>query len=117
MPIVLGYCDSRVEEYGVAVWRWLLRTALERWPAADVRYRAYVGAHHRQWRVLLPTGQQFTLAMTDDALEALGPDAIGARLEAAGWPDRALELPSAGVLLDRDGTLVTWEPRAGAVSA
>lgn len=117
MPLVFGHCDSRVEEYGIAVWRWLLRTVLERWPAADVRYRAYAGANHRHWRVLLPTGQQFMLAMADDTLEALGPDAISARLEAAGWPDRALELPSAGVLLNRDGTLVTWEPRAGAVSA
>lgn len=106
--------ESLGEDSGLAVWRWLLRTIHERWPGADVRYQAYSGVNHRHWRVLLPDGRYFVLAMTEETLESLGPEAIKARLEAAGWPARALELPSAGVLLTADGTLVSWEPMAGA---
>lgn len=114
MRLVFGHCDSRTEENGLAVWRWLIRSVHERWPGADVRYQAYSGVNHRHWRVLLPTGEYFMLAMTEDTLDALGPEAITTRLESAGWLDRALKLPSAGVLLTRDGELVSWEPHAGA---
>ena len=114
MAIQVGHRDSLVEECGVAIWRWLIQSVHQRWPGADVRYQAYSGINYRHWRVLLPTGQYFMLAMTEDTLDALGPEAITARLESAGWPDRALKLPTAGVLLTRDGELVSWEPHAGA---
>ncbi|HEX6940743.1 MAG TPA: hypothetical protein VF158_15105 [Longimicrobiales bacterium] len=116
MRLVFGRCDSRVEEHGLAVWRWLIETVHARWPGADVRYHAYSGLNHRHWRVLLPSGRYFVLAMTEETLEALGPAEIAARIEASGWLERAPALSSTGALLTRDGALVDWEPHAGAAT-